>query len=168
MGVVAFSQHKPTHIAIVKFSKILQDIHHVVTSAEHNSTMQLSLADELDVGKKDIRKGIHVVQTYVRESIVAATSTPLDRMTNLMKAFVLMFALRSVSPQPSYDADFDGWLPHRPVPMPKSFELQSMERAFVDMINGRKSWSPRPLICLCRYYDQTIRMYLMTSWLTCP
>lgn len=129
--------------------------------------MQLSLADELDIGKEDVRKGIHVVQTYVRESIVAATSTPLNRMTNLMKAFVLMFAFRSVSPQPFYDTDFDEWLPHRQVPIPRSFELQSMEQAFVDMINGRKSWSPRPLICLCRYDDQTIRMYLVMSWLTC-
>ena len=119
--------------------------------------MQLSLADAFDIGQKDLRKGVHVVQAWVRELIVSTTSTSLNRMTDLMRAFVLIFAFRSASPQPfrihGLEPDTDERPPYCRVPTKQSFELHGMKEDLLNMVAGRKDWSPRPLICLFRYSE---------------
>ncbi|KAI0089802.1 hypothetical protein BDY19DRAFT_992766 [Irpex rosettiformis] len=122
---------------------LLREIYRSVTSIPYDDNLALSLDALLDVKQRDVRKGIHIVQVWLRESrLVIPMARSPNRATDLMKAFILFFAFRVITPHPYNTPE------NQNRPKLRQLELTKVEADFQDMVEGRRTWSPRPLLCL--------------------
>ena len=71
----------------------------------------------------------------------------ISTTTELMKSLVLIFTLRAVSPE----RDSPSVQQSSPRMLRGGSEMKDIHQDCLDMAQGCKDWSPRPLICLLRY-----------------
>jgi hypothetical protein len=140
-------------------SIILNDIYSNFAYTAHNTDSETKL-DFVNTLREilDTRFGIQIIRIWIHES-VSSESNSRSKAEELMKLFIISYALRDQVSQ-TFNGVNDQEAPNR---VNNTYSLDKIRVDFLHMCEGRKSWSPLPVLNLLGYYIVYLTLLYITD-----